>query len=112
MSSKYIKICEACENILHANINDNTITYKCHSCQKIYPSNEEDTLLLEIHNGTLNMTKKKGELIYYNDSNPKEKIDCTADKCNTKIVRYERELDGRKKYGCKCGNVWMTNQSY
>jgi DNA-directed RNA polymerase subunit M/transcription elongation factor TFIIS len=110
MSSKYIKLCDKCENILHSNIAGSIITFKCQACQMVYPSTEEDTLLMEVHTGTLAMTKKKGELIYYNDSNPKEIINCT--KCDVKIVRYERELDGRKKFGCKCGNTWMINQNY
>jgi DNA-directed RNA polymerase subunit M/transcription elongation factor TFIIS len=112
MSSKYIKICEKCENILHTTINNTTITFKCQACQAVYPSNEDDTLLLEVHTGTLDMPKRKGESIYYNPSNPKEQIPCTADKCNVKIVKYERGKDGKKKFGCKCGNTWMINQTY
>lgn len=112
MSSKYIKICEKCENILSLNIVGSTMTFKCQACQLVYPSTEEDTMLVEIHNGNLTMTKKKGESIYYNPSNPKEAMECTDPKCKTKIVRYEREEDGRKKYGCKCGNVWMISQTY
>jgi DNA-directed RNA polymerase subunit M/transcription elongation factor TFIIS len=110
MSSKYIKICEKCENILHSVITGTSITFKCQACQMVYPSTEEDSMLMEVHTGFMVMAKKKGELIYYNDSNPKEVIDCT--KCDVKIVRYERESTGHKKYGCKCGNTWTINQTY
>ena len=112
MSSKYIKICKNCKNILHREITNYKIVFKCQSCLSVFSSTEEDSMIMEVHKGTLRMTQKKGENIYYNVANPKEKRDCINSKCDAKIVRYEREEDGRKKYGCKCGNVWVINQSY
>lgn len=113
MSSKYIKICDKCQNILQKKINNLTITFNCEACQSVYPGNEDDTLLIEVHTGKLSTNIKKGQLIYYNDANPKERRDCNNPKCDTKIIRYERrESDGKKIFGCKCGLVWMIDQSY
>jgi DNA-directed RNA polymerase subunit M/transcription elongation factor TFIIS len=112
MSSKYIKICENCKNILHKQIQDYNITYKCQSCQSVFDSTDEDTMILEVRKGILRKTQKKGENIYFHPANPKEKTPCVNSKCNVQIVRFEREEDGRKKYGCKCGTVWAVNHVY
>ena len=104
-----MKFCKLCNNILQINIQNDTLSFKCRFCNKLYKSNAEDSLRYEY-------SKKKSLGIYnkqldniHNDPTQIEKlIDCP--KCNHYLCKQLEITDLKLFNICiNCKNIWMYN---
>jgi DNA-directed RNA polymerase subunit M/transcription elongation factor TFIIS len=103
-----MKFCRLCNNILHTNIYNEELTFKCISCYKIYKSDDKDTLRYQFSkNSNLGIYERQLKTAQYDPTNIKAFIDCP--KCKHYICKQvELDTDLKLFNVCeKCGNIWL-----
>ncbi len=103
-----MKFCKLCNNILHTNIYNEELTFRCIHCHKIYKSDPEDTLRYSFFKkSNLGTYERQLKTAQHDPTNIKAFIDCP--KCKHYMCK-QVELDADLKLFniCeKCGNIWL-----
>ena len=101
--------CQTCYNILRSNFINDQLTFKCKSCQRVYASKDNDTLIFEQKKETDVAVFEKISNNAANDpTNKKARIKCVNKKCDNNIVKQVRINKNLLINICtKCQKKWV-----
>ena len=103
-----MKFCALCNNLLRTNIQNEELTFKCVSCNKLYPADASDTLRYESSkNKNANIFDYQLRDAGRDPVNIKARIPCK--KCKYPICKQVELSDDLKLFNIceKCGFKWL-----
>jgi len=103
-----MKFCSACNNILYINIFNEQLTFKCIHCNKVYKSDEIDTLRYEFSKkSNFGIYEQQLKNAQHDPTNIKAFIDCP--KCKHYICKQVEFTFELKLFNIceKCGYKWL-----
>lgn len=103
-----MKFCKICNNILHINIQNEQLSFKCVHCNKIYKSEDSDTLRYEFSKkSNFGIYEQQLKNAQRDPTNMKAFIDCP--KCKHYICKQVELTSELKLFNIceKCGHKWL-----